>query len=121
SAAVDSPLSGASLSDLVSALQADAADPTATLSELSTAFSSASATLAGAMTSLADISTALATSAPSYELGLFTANIATGDLTDAFGLPIAADTALNTLAPGFSYEVVSTALSQITADFSGLF
>ena len=52
---------------------------------------------------------------------LFSANLATGDLTDAIGLPIAADTALNTLAAGFEYDIISSGLSQITADFSGLF
>ena len=45
----------------------------------------------------------------------------TGDFTDALGLPIAADTGLNTLAAGLAYEVVNTAITQITADFSGLF
>jgi hypothetical protein len=123
SAAADTAASGAttSLPDVLSALEADAANPAATLTDLVNAFSSAGATLSGMFLSLTDIGNALLTSAPSYELGLFTDNLATGDLLDAFGLPIAADTALNTLAAGFGYEVVTTALTQIAADFSGLF
>jgi hypothetical protein len=122
-AAADTAASGAttSLPDVLSALEADAANPAATLTDLVNAFSSAGATLSGMFLSLTDIGNALLTSAPSYELGLFTDNLATGDLLDAFGLPIAADTALNTLAAGFGYEVVNTALTQIAGDFSGLF
>ena len=74
------------------------------------------------MLPLADITNALLTSAPAYELGLiFADNLASGDLLDALGLPIAADTAINTLAAGFAYEVITDAASQISADFSGLF
>ena len=58
---------------------------------------------------------------PAYDLSLFSANIATGDLADAFGLPMAADTALFTLAAGFELEVLQSAASQITDAFSGLF
>jgi len=64
---------------------------------------------------------ALASSGPAYYASLFADNLATGDLTDAIGLPIAADTALNTLAAGFEYDVISSAISAIEADFSGLF
>ena len=58
---------------------------------------------------------------PAYDLSLFSANIATGDLADAFGLPIAADTALFTLAGGFEVEVLQNAVSEITNAFSGIF
>jgi PE-PPE domain len=121
SAAVETASSGQSLTDLVTALEADAANPAASLTDFVNALSSAGSTLSGMFLSLTDITNALLTSAPSYELGLFTANIATGDYADAFGLPIAADTALNTLSAGFAYEVINTALTQISADFSGLF
>ena len=70
---------------------------------------------------MADIGNALLTSVPTYDLSLFTDNIATGDFADAFGLPIAADTAVGTLAAGFAFEVVDHAVNQIVADFSGLF
>jgi hypothetical protein len=85
------------------------------------AISSATSTAYSTLLPLADITNALLTSVPSYEFSLFTDNLATGDITDALGLPIAADTALNTLAAGFAYEVISNAASQISADFSGLF
>jgi hypothetical protein len=120
-ASVDAASSGQSVTDLLSALEADAANPAASLTDFVNALSSAGATLSGMFLSLSDISNALLTSAPSYELGLFTTNIATGDYTDAFGLPVAAGTALDTLAGGFSYEVITNALTQISADFSGLF
>jgi hypothetical protein len=61
------------------------------------------------------------TSVPAYELSLFTTNLSSGDLLDALGLPIAADTALNTLAAGFALEVIENAISSIQGDFSGLF
>jgi hypothetical protein len=122
-AAVDPTASSATttLPDLLSALEADAANPAASLTDLVNAITSATSTAYSTLLPLADIANALLTSAPAYELSLFTDNIATGDYTDAIGLPIAADTALNTLAAGFALEVVQSAASQITADFSGLF
>jgi hypothetical protein len=105
----------------MSALEADAANPAASLTDFVNALTSATSTAYSTLLPLADIANALLTSAPTYELSLFTDNIATGDYTDAFGLPIAADTALNTLAAGFAYDVISSALSSIQADFSGLF
>jgi hypothetical protein len=55
-----------------------------------------------------------------YDLSLFTDNLSSGDILDALGLPIAANTALDTLFAGFGVSVVSDAASQIAADFSGL-
>jgi hypothetical protein len=121
SAAVDAASSGQSFSDLLSALSADAANPAASLTDFVNAITSATSTAYSTLLPLADIGNALLTSVPSYDLSLFTDNIATGDFTDAFGLPIAADTALGTLAAGFAYEVINNALTQISADFSGLF
>jgi hypothetical protein len=126
SAAVDSASSSAtssatSLTDLWSALAADAANPAASFTDFVNDLSSAASTLYSLLLPTADIVNTLLTSAPAYEASLFSANLATGDLTDAIGLPIAADTALNTLAAGFEYDIISSGLSQITADFSGLF
>jgi PE-PPE domain len=126
SAAVDSASSSAtssatSLTDLWSALAADAANPAASLTDFVNDLSSAASTLYSLLLPTADIVNTLLTSAPAYEASLFSANLATGDLTDAIGLPIAADTALNTLAAGFEYDIISSGLSQIAADFSGLF
>jgi PE-PPE domain len=121
SAALDPASSGQSFTDLLSALSADAANPAASFTDFVNAISSAASTLYSTLLPTADIVNALLTSAPAYEFSLFTDNLATGDLLDAIGLPIAADTALNTLAAGFEYDVISSAISSITADFSGLF
>jgi hypothetical protein len=94
---------------------------TPTITDIANAFSSALSTAYSTLLPLQDISNALSTSLPAYELSLFTDNLATGDLTDAFGLPLAANTAIDTLAAGFATEVISSAASQIAADFSGLF
>jgi PE-PPE domain-containing protein len=118
-----STTSGPSLSDILTTLEADFSSPEAastTLTELANAFSSAASTAYSTLLPLTDIGNALTTSLPAYELSLFTDNLATGDLTDAFGLPLAANTALDTLSAGFAYEVVSTAASQIAADFSAI-
>jgi hypothetical protein len=118
---MDSASSAQSFTDLLSALSADAANPAASLTDFVNAITSATSTAYSTLLPLADIGNALLTSVPNYDLSLFTDNIATGDFTDAFGLPIAADTALGTLAAGFAYEVVNNAVTQISADFSGLF
>ncbi|MGA8331242.1 MAG: PE-PPE domain-containing protein, partial [Mycobacterium sp.] len=121
SATAETATSGQSFTDLLSALEADAANPAASLTDFANAISSAGATLQGALTSLADIGNALSTSLPAYELSLFSDNLATGDLTDALGLPVAADTGLSSVALGFALNVVENAASSISADFSGLF
>jgi hypothetical protein len=102
-------------------LSALSTDPTATLTDLVNAISSATSTAYSTLLPTADILNALVTSVPAYDYSLFAENLATGDLADAFGLPVAADTAIGTLAAGFEYEIISNAISQITADFSGLF
>ena len=94
--------------------------PTPTFTDIVNAFSSALSTAYSVFLPLQDISNALATSIPAYELSLFSDNLAAGDLTDAFGLPIAANTALDTLAAGFATEVLSSAASQIAADFAAI-
>jgi hypothetical protein len=118
---LDPASSGQSLTDVLSALSADAADPAATLTDLVNATSSAASTAYSTLLPLADIGNALLTSIPSYDLSLFTDNLANGDLVDALGLPIAANTGLDTLIGGFALAVVANAASQISADFSGLF
>jgi PE-PPE domain len=120
-ASLDPTSSGQSFTDLLSALSADAANPGATLTELANAISSATSTAYSTLLPLTDIGNALLTSLPAYDLSLFTDNIATGDFTDAFGLPIAADTGMGTLFAGFAAAVVGHAISVISADFSGLF
>jgi PE-PPE domain len=120
-ASLDPASSGQSFTDLLSALSADAANPAATLTELANAISSATSAAYSTLLPLADIVNSLVTSLPAYDLSLFTENLSNGDLLDAIGLPIAADTGMGTLFAGFAVAVVGHAVSEISADFSGLF
>jgi PE-PPE domain len=124
SAAADpatSATTATSVPDLLSALEADAANPAASLTDLVNAISSATSTAYSTLLPLTDIANALLTSGPAWEFSIFADNLSNGDLVDAIGLPIAGDTALNTLAGGFAYEVIENAATQIAGDFSGLF
>lgn len=119
-----STTSTTSLSDIFTALETDFSSPEAastTLTELVNALSGAASTAYSTLLPTADIANALLTSMPAYDVSLITDNLSTGDLLDAVGLPVAADTALVTLAAGFEYDVISNAASQIGADFAGLF
>jgi hypothetical protein len=113
-----------SLSDIFTALETDFSSPEAAstaLTELVNALSGAASTAYSTLLPTADIANALLTSMPAYDVSLITDNLSTGDLLDAVGLPVAADTALVTLAAGFEYDVISNAASQIAGDFAGLF
>lgn len=121
SATVDTAASGQSFTELLSALETDAANPAATFTDLVNAISSAASAAYSTLLPLADIGNALLTSIPSYDLSLFTDNLSNGDILDAIGLPIAADTGLGTLFAGFSFAVIDNAVTQISADFSVLF
>ena len=120
-ASLDPASSGQSFTDLLSALSADAANPAASFTDLVNAISSAASTAYSTLLPLADIGNALLTSLPAYDLSLFTDNLSNGDLLDALGLPIAANTGMDTLFAGFGLAVIENAASQISADFSGLF
>jgi hypothetical protein len=115
---LDSASTGANFTEFLSALSAD---PTATFTDFVNAITTASSAAYSTLLPTTDIINALVTSMPAYDLSLFSANIATGDLADAFGLPLAADTALLTLAGGFEVEVLQNAVTEITNAFSGLF
>ena len=121
SAALDTTSSGQSFADLLSALEADAANPAASFTEFVNALSSATSAAYSTLLPLTDIANALVTSLPSYDLSLFTDNLSNGDLPDALGLPIAADTGMGTLFAGFAFAVVDRAVTDIVSDFSGLF
>jgi len=118
---VDAGSTGQSAAEIMAALQADAADPSATLTDFVNALTTASSAAYSTLLPTADIINALTTSLPAYDVSLFSDNIATGDLADAFGLPLAADSALFTLAAGFEVEVLQNAATEITNAFSGLF
>jgi hypothetical protein len=110
-----------SLTELLSTLGTVAANPAATLTDLVNAISSAASTAYSTLLPLADIGNALLTSLPAYDLSIFTDNLSNGDLLDAIGLPIAANTGMDTLFAGFAVAVIDHAVTQISADFSGLF
>jgi hypothetical protein len=113
--------SGQSLTDLLSALSADAANPAASFTDFVNALSSAASTLYSTLLPTTDIVNALLTSFPAWDTSVFTAALSSGDVIDALGLPIAATTAIGTLAAGFEVDILTTAFSQAAADFSGLF
>jgi PE-PPE domain len=120
-ASLEPTSSALNLTDLLSTLGGVAADPAATPTDLVNAISSAASTAYTTLLPLADIVNSLVTSLPAYDLSLFTDNLSNGDLLDALGLPIAANTGIDTLAAGFTLAVVDHAVTQISADFSGLF
>ena len=120
-ASLDPASLGQSFTDLLSALSLDAADPAATVTDLVSAISSAASTAYSTLLPLADIGNALVTSLPAYDLSLFTDNLSNGDIVDALGLPLAANTGMDTLFAGFAFAVIDNAATQISADFSGLF
>jgi hypothetical protein len=122
SAALDPATSSAtSLSDLWSALSADAANPAASFTDFVNAISSASSTLYSTLLPTADIINLLVTSMPAWETSIFTDTLSTGDVVDALGLPVAGTVAIGTLAAGFEISILTEAFSQAAADFSGLF
>ncbi len=118
---LDSGLAGQSLADVMSTLHADlAADPSASLTELINALTSASSAAYSALLPTADIINALVTSMPAYDVSLFTDSLSNGGgLLDALGLPLAADTALVTLAAGFEVDVIQNTIAAIASAFSG--
>jgi hypothetical protein len=122
SAALDPATSSAtSLSDLWSALSADAANPAASFTDFVNAISSASSTLYSTLLPTADIINLLVTSMPAWETSIFADTLSTGDVVDALGLPVAGTVAIGTLAAGFEISILTEAFSQAAADFSGLF
>lgn len=86
---------------------ASPADVLGSLNDIVNALTSASAAAYATLLPTADIANALLTSMPLYDANLFVDNLLAGDPIDAIGLPIAADTALLTLAAGFEYDVLA--------------
>jgi hypothetical protein len=118
-----SDLSSPSFSSLLPAASSIAAAAPAALPSLTdivNAISSAASTAYSTLLPTADIINALVTSIPAYDATLFTDNLATGDLIDALGLPVAADTALFTWSAGNEFQIILSAASQIAADFASI-
>ncbi|MGH3560272.1 MAG: PE-PPE domain-containing protein [Mycobacterium sp.] len=113
--AADAP---AWLTDLMSGGGASSADP-ASLTDIVNALSGAFSQAYSILLPTADIATALAVQLPTYDLSLFTENLA--NPIDAIGLPIAADTGLYTLAAGIELMVIEETVQAIQADLAGVF
>ncbi|MGV0749186.1 PE-PPE domain-containing protein [Mycolicibacter heraklionensis] len=82
---------------------------------------SAAASLYATLLPTADIINSLVTTLPAYTASLFFNELMQGDLLGAIGMPLAATTGLVTMAGGFEFMVMSSALSSISADFADLF
>jgi hypothetical protein len=107
-------MSSLALPSAVSDTTTSTTDP-ASFTDIVNAFSSAASSAYATLLPTTDILNALTTTLPAYDLSLFTDNLQNGDLLDAFGLPIAANTALYTLAAGFEVQILSNAATEISA------
>jgi hypothetical protein len=110
------------LTDPLTALQTALADPASlpSFTDIVNMLSSVASTAYSTLLPTADIANALLTSIPAYDISLFTENLQAGDLLDALGLPLAANTALGTLTAGFEFSIISDAVSQISTDLMSL-
>lgn len=99
----------------------DATDSLPSLTEIVNTFSDAAATAYATLLPTADIINALTISLPAYDAELFTDALQDGDLLEALGDPLAANTGLITLGLGFEAMVLVDAVSSISEEFSDLF
>lgn len=96
------------------------------LSEVVNTLSGAASTLYSVLLPTADVVTSLLTTMPGYNISMFL-NAFQGDddllttLTNAIGLPLAADFGLIPTAIGFELMSVMSAVQSIADDFAGLF
>lgn len=117
-----SNLSLPSVTDLLGTTAGDvAAFSLPSFTDIVNAFTSATSSAYAALLPTADLINALLTTAPAYAANLFAQEIGSGDIVDALGMPIAGLLGLGSIALGFEYIVINQALSEITADFQGLF
>jgi len=117
-----SNLSSSSAADLFGTGLDDSADfVMPSLTDIVNTLTSAAATAYSTLLPTADILNALFTTLPAYSTTLFAQELASGDLLNAFGMPMAATTGLVTMAAGFEYMVINSAISSIEADFANLF
>jgi hypothetical protein len=77
---------------------------------LSSVFGTSSVSLSYLLGALVNIADAELTSIPAYDVSLFTDSLSSGNLLDAIGLPIAADTGLYTLLDGMAGLLLAEAL-----------
>jgi len=96
------------------------------LSEVANTFSGALSELYSVLLPAADVVNALLTSMPAYNLSMFLNAFSSGDdllttLTNAIGLPLAADVGLIPTALGFELISFMNMFQSISADLTGLF
>jgi hypothetical protein len=91
--------------------------PTDIVNALTAAFSTAYATLLPT----ADIAVAIGDSLPAYDAGLVMSGLEAGNLLDAVGDPIAANTGLVAFGAGIEVVTLVRSVEDIISDFSGLF
>ena len=91
------------------------------LIDIANAFSGSISAVNGAFMVTGDIVNALTTTLPAAMAQVFFSELSQGDLLDAFGLPLAAATGLGSLAAGFELVGIMHAVSQIQAEWAGLF
>lgn len=108
------------LSDPLAAFSTLSSDPGAAITDIANTISGDASTAYATLLPTADIANALLTSIPAYDVSLALDSLQAGDLVDAVGLPIAADTGLATLAGGFEFTVVSSAAQTIADGLTAL-
>jgi len=105
------------ITDLVTAVSADVADPSATVTNLADGIAGASAALSALQLQTSDIAYGVFFSIPAYDVTVFQDNLA--NPLDAIALPIAADTGLLTLAGGIEFDLAEAAISTAINDVTG--
>jgi hypothetical protein len=103
-------LSMASTSD---AATSTTADSMTSLTDIVNTISTDISALAAGLLPVADVLNAVSTTLPAYDASLFTQELSSGNLLDAIGLPIAANTGLDTLAVGFGADGILNAITTI--------
>jgi hypothetical protein len=129
-----SDLSTALTSDLSAALSPDdtgsdvSADPTSVFTDIVNTLGSAASTVYSDLLPIADVANVLLTSLPAYDVSLLQNGLEEGDLVDALGLPLAANTGIGVqeafglygdiMAP---FTAIDNAADTIAADLMSLF
>ncbi len=96
-------------------------DPATSLTDIVNALSSATSALYSALLPTADLINSLVTTIPAYDASIFTENLDAGNVLDAVGLPIAADTGLVSMGALLEISVVADAASTALSDLASLF
>jgi hypothetical protein len=95
-------------------------DPATSITDIVNALSSAASALYSALLPTADLINSLVTTIPAYDASIFTDNLAAGNVLDALGLPIAADTGLVSMGALLEISVVADAASTALSDLTSL-